>query len=189
MKYWFNEDDFKKYIEKLNVVSEEIWLPVLELYSYYSNWKLKDKYTFEYGKYFVSNYGRFMSKNKIVYNKPDSKNDIIYSLDGKRFKLHQIVLQTFDPSGIKDYYTVDHIDRTNRLNNSLDNLRWGDRKIQYENRNNTTYKYKKVLCKQNGKIYNSCQEAELDLSLVKNTVSRVARGERKSIHGYEFEYI
>lgn len=170
-------------------MKNEIWLQVLELYSYYSDWKLKNRYTFEYGKYFVSNYGRLMINNVIVYNKPDKRNNIFYSLNGKRFKIHQIVLQTFDPSGIKDYYTVDHIDRNNRLDNSLCNLRWANRKIQYENRDNKSYKTKKVFCKYNNKIYNSCQDAELDLNLTKNTVARVARGERKSIHGYEFKYI
>lgn len=170
-------------------MENEKWLPVLELYSYYSDWKLKDKYTFEYGKYFVSNYGRLMINNVIVYNKPDKRNNIFYSLNGKRFKIHQIVLQTFDPSGIKDYCTVDHINRNNRLDNSLSNLRWADRKIQCENRDNKSYKTKKVFCKQNNKIYNSCQDAELDLNLIKNTVARVARGERKSIYGYEFKYI
>lgn len=41
----------------------------------------------------------------------------------------------------------------------------------------------------NGQTYNSCQEAEEKLNLIMNTVSRVARGERKSIHGYVFKYV
>ena len=50
------------------------------------------------------------------------------------------------------------------------------------------YKYKKVYCLNNNTLYNSCQDAEKHLNLVKNTVSRVARGERKSIHNYKFVY-
>lgn len=41
----------------------------------------------------------------------------------------------------------------------------------------------------NNTSYNSCKEAEIDLNLAKNTVSRVARGERKSTKGYKFVYI
>ena len=173
----------------VDVIDGEIWKPVLKLFSYYNTWKIKDEYTFNYREYFVSNKGRFIYKGKLKNNKPDKKLNIVYSLQGKRFKIHQIVMQTFQPDGIKDFYSVDHIDRTNRLNNNLENLRWANRDIQYLNRENKLYKYKKILCHQNKKIYNSCQEVENDLGLVKNTVSRVARKDRKSIHGYTFEYV
>lgn len=68
-------------------------------------------------------------------------------------------------------------------------LRWADKKTQVYNRENKEYKYKKVMCMNNNKIYKSCQEAEADLGLVRNTVSRVARGERKSIRGYKFVFV
>ena len=171
------------------LIQGETWKPILTLFSYSNDWKLKDKFNFEYGKYFISNKGRFMSNDVLKTNKPDSKLNIWYSLQGKRFKIHQIVMQTFYPEGIKDFYTVDHINRFNRLDNSIDNLRWANRSLQYSNRENKLYKYKKILCHQNNKIYNSCQEAENDLKLVKNTVSRVARKDRKSIHGYTFDYL
>ena len=174
---------------KVDAIDGEIWKPVLKLFSYYSNWKIKDEYTFKYGEYFVSNKGRFINRGKLKNSKPDKKLNIVYSLQGKRFKIHQIVMQTFQPDGIKDYYSVDHIDRNNRLNNNLENLRWANRDSQCLNRENKSYKCKRILCYQNKKIYNSCQEAENDLGLVKNTVSRVARKDRKSIHGYTFEYV
>ena len=103
--------------------------------------------------------------------------------------MHQIVLQTFNPEGIKNGYSPDHINRFDRLNNSLGNLRWADRKTQCYNRDNIRYKTKKVKCINNNTIYNSCKEAEINLNLAKNTVSRVARGERKSVKGYKFVYI
>ena len=172
------------------IIKSEIWKPVLKLYSYKSNWKLDKKYEFEYGLFFVSNLGNFYGKNRgIIKNKPDLKLDIVYMLNGKRFKIHQIVLQTFKKEGVKDFYTVDHINRYNRLNNTLLNLRWANRPVQYKNRNNLTNKCKKVSCCQNNKIYNSCKDAEIDLSLVKNTVARVARGDRSSIHGFTFRYL
>ena len=174
---------------KVDAISDEMWKPVLKLFSYYSDWRIKDEYNFEYGKYFVSDKGRFMCNGVIKNNKPDSGLSIVYSLQGKRFKIYQIVLQTFQPNGIKDFYSVDHKDRNDRLNNTLDNLRWANRETQYLNRENKEYKYKKILCHQNKNIYNSCKEAEIDLELVKNTVSRVARGDRKSIYGYTFEFV
>ena len=167
----------------------EIWKDVLVLYSYDSIWNIKDKYTFEKGKYEVSNLGRFKRSGLIVNVKPNSKKDFVYRLDGHRFKLHQIVLQTFNPEGIKNGYSPDHINRFDRLNNSLSNLRWADRKTQCYNRDNIRYKTKKVKCINNNTIYESCKEAEIDLNLAKNTVSRVARGERKSTKGYKFVYI
>jgi len=103
----------------------------------------------------------------------------------QRFKLHQIILQSFRPEWIKEWYSVDHIDR-DRLNNSLLNLRWATRKTQYENRENSIHKYKKVKCIQNGIIFHSSKFAEISLGLTKNTVARVARWERKSTGWYIF---
>lgn len=80
---------------KVDTIIGEIWKPVLKLFSYYSTWEIKSKYTFEYGKYFVSNKGRFIACGKLKNNKPDAKLNIVYSLQGKRFKIHQIVMQIF----------------------------------------------------------------------------------------------
>lgn len=167
----------------------EIWKDVLVLYSYDSVWNIKNKYTFKKGKYKVSNLGRFKRNDKIVIVKPNSKLDYVFSLNNHRFKLHQIVLQTFEPNGIKNGYSPDHINRFDRLNNSLSNLRWADRKTQYNNRDNSEHQYKKTKCLNNGVIYNSCQEAEKKLGLCHNTVSMVARGDIPSIRGYKFKYI
>jgi hypothetical protein len=102
--------------------------------------------------------------------------------------LHEIVLQVFKPDGNVSGCTPDHINRKDRENNSLSNLRWATRSEQYSNRENKAYKTKLVKCSETGIVYNSCQEAEDELGLTRNTVSRVARGERKSIHGYHFVY-
>ena len=174
--------------EVFNMDCVEIWKDVTILYSFTSDLKKKDKYTFKKGKYKVSNMGRFSVNGKIKKNKCDSRKSITFCLNKHRFKLHQIVLQTFKPKGCIDGYSPDHIDRTRRLDNSLYNLRWADRTTQTQNRENKAYKYKKVYCLNNNTLYNSCQDAEKHLNLVKNTVARVARGERKSIHNYKFIY-
>lgn len=151
------------------------------------------KYEFNTRLYEVDDEGGFYRNGEKTEVKPDKYNSKTYFLIsdcGKRlrFKLHQIVLQTFLPNGLKDGLTVDHINR-DRLDNSIYNLRFATREVQYRNRENVIYKLKKVKCLNDGKIHKSCQHAEKEYNLNKNTVSRVARGERKSIHGYKFEYI
>ena len=137
----------------------------------------------------MSDKGRFRVDGVVRNAKASKVGTITYKLGGHRFKLHEIVLQTFCPEGIKDGYTPDHIDRRDRLNNSLSNLRWADKQMQVYNRENKEYKYKRVLCNENGIIYKSCQQAEKELGITHNTVARVARGERKVTCGYTFRFV
>jgi hypothetical protein len=167
----------------------EIWKPVLVLFSRDSKWNLTDRYVFPKGLYYVSNMGRFRVRNKIKETKPDSVMTITYCLNGHRFKLHEIILQTFMPEGNIDGFSPDHINKKKRLDNRLCNLRWADHRTQYANRENKKYKFKKVFCKEKGIVYDSCQQAEKSLGLTFNTVSRVARGDRKSIHGFTFVFV
>ena len=170
-------------------MEEEIWKEVTSLCSRNYRCEITHWYSFPKGKYYVSNLGRLKRNGTIVSTKADLVGTKTIYMEGHRFKLHEIVLQTFIPDGNISGYSPDHINRANRLDNSLNNLRWASRKTQYANRENKEYKYKKVKCIENGIIYPSCQDAEKNLGLVKNTVSRVARGERKSIHGYHFSYV
>ena len=158
-----------------------------------SSWDVISKHTFCNRNYEVDDEGNFYSNGIKKIVKPDKSLSFSYGLTDDnnvqvRFKLHQIILQTFCEGKLKDGLSVDHKDR-NRLNNNLSNLRFATRKEQYDNRENKEYKYKPVICINNQIKYESCQNAEDKLGLVKNTVSRVARGERKSIHGYKFKYI
>lgn len=175
--------------QETNNKSDEIWLDVTHLVSFNSDLTINKHFYFKRGVYQVSNLGRFKKNNKVKKVKPDLQGTFTYVLGGHRFKLHQIVLQTFSPSEVSDGMSPDHINRFNRTDNSLSNLRWATRKTQYKNRENSIYKCKKVKCLNNGKIYNSCQEAENELGLVHNNVARVARGERNSIHGYRFIFL
>ena len=158
-----------------------------------SRWDITTTHYFTHRFYQVDEDGNFFRNGKIVAIKPDSKNNLFVLLiddNGERIrcKIHQIVYQTFSDEKIIPFHSVDHISR-NRLDNSYKNLRLASRKMQFDNRENKAYKYKKVLCLNNETIYNSCQKAEIDLGLIKNTVSRVARGDRKSIHVYIFNFI
>ena len=166
----------------------EEWKEVTKLCSRNSSWEIVNWYYFPKGLYHVSSLGRFKRKGVIVSSKADLFGTKTLSLKGHRFKLHEIVLQVFKPDGNVSGCTPDHINRKDRENNSLSNLRWATRSEQYSNRENKAYKTKLVKCSETGIVYNSCQEAEDELGLTRNTVSRVARGERKSIHGYHFVY-
>lgn len=158
-----------------------------------SVWDIVSEHIFTYRHYQVDEDGNFYRNNEIKDVKPDRVCNKWFLLidDDKqrvRFKAHQIILQTFDPEGLVDGVSVDHRDK-NRLNNSLINLRYATHEMQAENRENTIHKYKKVKCLNNGITYQSCLHAEVALKLIKNTCSRVARGDRKSIHGYKFYYV
>lgn len=166
----------------------EVWREVTKLCSRNSRWEIVDWYYFPKGIYYISNFGRFKRKGVIVSSKADLFGTKTLSLKGHRFKLHEIVLQVFKPDGNVSGCSPDHINRKDRENNSLSNLRWATRSEQYSNRENRAYKTKLVKCSETGVIYNSCQDAEDELGFTRNTVSRVARGERKSIHGYHFVY-
>lgn len=158
-----------------------------------SKWEITTTHLFTHRHYQVDEIGNFYRNGKIKEVKPDKKGNLVFLLIDDnyiklRFKVHQIILQTFDPYGIKNGLSCDHIDRA-RLNNNINNLRFANRKTQFNNRENTIYKLKKVYCENTNIIYSSCQEAEIKLKLVKNTVARVARGNRKSIHGYKFSFV
>ena len=157
-----------------------------------SKWEITTSHSFNNRNYTVDDLGNFYKDGVLRIVKPDGVSNYWHFLiddnnKKMRFKIHQISKQTFNPSGLKDGLSVDHKDR-NRHNNKLSNYRYATRKEQYSNRENKEHKFKKVICLNNQTIYKSCQHAEIALGLVKNTVARVARGERKKIHGYNFEF-
>lgn len=169
-------------------MEEEVWMPIKRLVRFNSKYEIVKEFFYNDDSR-VSSLGRvLLSNGKISQTKPDKKGYVVVKLGNERFKVQQIMMQTFHPEGIRNGVSVDHIDRNPR-NNRLNNLRWATTSLQTSNRENKAYKYKKVFCVEKGIVYPSCQEAEDSLGLVRNTVSRVARGERKSIHGYHFYYV
>lgn len=167
----------------------EVWKPVKTMRKFNSKYEIVSIIKIKEG-YFISSKGRLRYGEIIRRNKAEPKGyiqDFLFGVDGKRyrFKRHQIVMQTFCFDNYIAGYTVDHIDR-NPENNDIDNLRWADLNTQVNNKENKKYKYKEVVCLNDLNIFKSCQNAEEYYNLKKNTVSRVARGERKSIHGLRF---
>lgn len=144
--------------------------------------------------YEISTNGRMKAMGKLRKGSIDKNGYVCDFLKGKdgnfyRFKRHQIVMQTFKMNEYVPGYTIDHIVRSEILDNSLDNLRWASISTQVKNRENKTYKYKKVICENDGNIFPSCQEAEKWYGIPKNMLSRVARGERKTVHNLSFKYL
>ena len=81
----------------IDIIEGEVWKPVLKLYSFTSNLSINKEFKYDLGKYFVSNKGRFLSNKKLTIGSVDCKGYSIVSIDANRFKMHQIVLQTFYP--------------------------------------------------------------------------------------------
>ena len=158
-----------------------------------ARWEITGEHKFDLRHYEVDSKGNFYYNNDLRVINPSKNGDkTVFLIDDNnthlRFKMHQVLMQTFFPDGLKNGETVDHINRI-RTDNRIENLRFATRKMQCDNRENKKHKYKKVRCLNNGVVYKSCQEAEDSLNIVRNNVSRVARGERSSIHGYKFEYL
>lgn len=167
---------------------KEIWKPVTRMARYNECLEIVRWIDLK-GMVSVSNLGNIKRANgTIPSTKPDKRGYVVVCIEHNRFRLQQVIMQTFHPEGIKDGVSVDHINR-NTLNNNLSNLRWATKDIQFANRENKAYKYKKVKCLNNGMVYNSCQEAEALLGITRNTVARVARGERKNTNGYNFVFV
>ena len=149
-------------------------------------------HTFRNRVYEVDDSGAFYRAGVATDAKPDEALSKTFGMtddngEPQRFKLHQIILQTFMPDGIADGVCVDHMNK-DRLDNSIANLRWATRKEQNENRENVTYKQKPVHCHEIGVTFGSCKEAEAALGLNHNTVARVARRGRKHSGGYTFSW-
>lgn len=100
------------------------------------------KYTPEgmrrYFKYFVSDAGEVYSQTgwrghstrpMVQYLNKDGYKFVRLTIDGRRskFRVHRLVCELFLGTVPKGLYEVCHIDG-NKLNNRLENLRWGTRK-------------------------------------------------------------
>lgn len=187
------ESELFPYIQRLYAGEPEDWRRIMRLVKYDTDLNVKSVHWFNVDC-FVSSLGR-IAKNGIIcdlsYDDQMCLTTMLTDTDGNkvRFKRHQIVMQTFFPNGRMEKGTVDHIHSNRRYDNSIYNLRWADKETQCGNRNNNRNKSKPVMCIPSGEIFSSCKEAEIQIGLSRNTVSRVAGGERESIHGYRFCYL
>lgn len=181
------------HIQRLYGGVPEDWRRVMRLVKYDTDLSIKSIHQFDMNC-FVSSLGRLARDGKVCdlsYDNQMSLTSMFTDIEGNqvRFKRHQIVMQTFHMSVRQDGETVDHIHRERRYDNSIYNLRWANKGIQCENRDNSVNKSRPVMCIPSGEIYSSCKEVEELFGFASNTVSRVASGDRESIHGYRFCYL
>lgn len=110
-------------------MDDEIWKDIPDYEGHYQISNFGRVKSFKYGKETIRNskYIGDVGYNAITLNKPNHKQKV--------FRIHRLVMLTFNPEGYFDKATVNHIDG-NKLNNNLNNLEW----ISYSNNNKHAYK-------------------------------------------------
>ena len=187
------ESETFKYIRQKYKGSVEEWKKVTHLVKFNEGLEVKSVHDFEMDCY-ISSFGR-LCRNRVICDmaygdKFDISSMFTDTIGRKiRFKRHQIVLQTFCPEERRSFDTADHINNTERFDNSIFNLRWADKRTQCDNRRNKPRKSRMVICIGSDEIYASCVEVERLYRLPRNSVSRVCRGEMDSVNGYRFGYL
>lgn len=148
---------------------------------------MKDVVGYE-GLYAVTSCGKVWSYRRKKFLKPKKEKSgylrVGLSKDGKKkwFFLHRLVAEAYipNPDGLE---TVNHVNE-NKEHNYVNNLEW------MTCRDNKTYSSgKPVRCIETGQIFDSTREAARQLDLHQSCISAICRGERKSTHGYHFEFI
>ena len=139
------------------------------------------------GLYAATQDGRIWSYRSKKFLKP-SDNGLGYlqvklSKDGKTktYKVHRLVAEAFIPNPL-NLPQINHKDE-NRANNALLNLEWCDAAY-----NSNYSKAKKVICTENGEIFESIKEAAIKNNVSKSAICKACRGRLKTAAGYHWAY-
>lgn len=155
------------------------------------------------GKYAITSCGKVWSYyiNNFLSQHIDRKGyqRVMLHLNGKQklWSVHRLVAITYIPNP-NNFPEVNHKDE-NKLNNSINNLEWCDRKynLNYgtarersaERQKKTSPFNKRVLCVETGIIYFSAQEAKRQTGINNTSISKVCNGKRNVAGGYHWKYI
>jgi hypothetical protein len=174
-------------------------LPIpLEQFIEGENWRPLPKYP---DLYFVSDHGRCWSieKQKVIKLWPDRHGYLQYSQKipslGHRvsFRIHREAALAFIPNP-DNYPQVHHID-DNKLNNSLNNLRWGTHRMNQEDAERNKVEGYAHRCPVVGthlksgetREYPSLTDVSRDGFNISN-VRQCCKGRRHKAHGYKWRY-
>lgn len=161
------------------------------------------------GLYAITENGEVWSYISQKFLKPIKEHNgylrVFLYRNGKRRKypIHRLVLETFNPIDNMDKLTVNHKDE-NKENNVLNNLEWMTLKDNnnYGTRNeragkansvvnlNNEKRSKKIMCVETEVIYPSTHEAERRTGINQSCICKAAKNiERKTAGGYHWKYI
>lgn len=136
--------------------------------------------------YEISNKGNIRSKKngllKPQINKNGYKEILLYKKQPplktlvKSFRIHRLVLQTFNPIENSEKLQVNHIDN-DRCNNNLDNLEWVTPMQNCNRKKQKNFYYNSTSCRDElGNIFYSYREAGKYYNISPNTVKRDCLG-------------
>lgn len=142
----------------------------------------------------LKNGASFITKERIL--KPaENKNGYLHlSLDGKDYRVHRIIAQTFldNPAQHRD---VNHKNGI-KTDNMVDNLEWT---THSQNELHKVYTLKtpsklirpmrQVLCIETGKVYQSISLACRELGIKTNHISEACQGKISQTCGYHWRYV
>ena len=147
------------------------------------------------GKYQASSLGRVRNSSGHFLKPAINTNGYKHlSLSGKDYRVHRIIAQTFLPNHgrLRD---VNH-KNGDKLDNRMCNLEWVSHS---QNELHKIYKLKtpgrllkpmrKVMCLENGKIYESISSACRDLNIKTQHISEACQGKISQTCGYHWRYI
>ena len=149
------------------------------------------------GKYQASTYGNIRSVDRVVQfgkNKrfisgrvlKQQKDVYGYSMVNlpKTIKVHRLVAMTFIPNE-DGKEQINHIDG-NKKNNRVENLEWVTAKENVNHEVNVLNRIKKGVIRDDGKIYQSVNDAALDNNVSVSCISAVINGYQKTSNGFTF---
>ena len=162
-------------------------------------------------KYFVSNLGRIKNNKGIILKPQNSHGYLRYTLwknnKNKLFLGHVLVMKAFKPLKNYDNLEINHINGI-KNDNRLINLEWCTHKenMQHAVKNNLFSKEGRIISNKNLVVnkkrkviqldknnnfirkFDSIQEASLFLKCDASSISKICRGNGKTLKGYKWKY-
>lgn len=146
------------------------------------------------GLYAATSCGKIWSHKSQKFMKPYMSQGYLkvdLMKDGKRYKrkVARLVAMTYIPNP-QNKREVDHINREDKLNNCVNNLRWA---TSAENKQNSTVGQKKVRskirCVETGVVYKSQTEAARAVGIHRYCICCAVNGKNQTAAGYHWERV